>query len=40
MESFLMLLQNGSINLNTIINKEVMIDDCVSVYQELKEKPE
>jgi threonine dehydrogenase-like Zn-dependent dehydrogenase len=40
MESFLGLLQNNSISLSNIINKEVNISDCLSVYQELKDRPE
>ena len=40
MESFLTLLQNDRSSIRFIINKTVKFEDCVSVYQELKTKPE
>jgi hypothetical protein len=40
MESFLILLQNKNIDLKNIINKEIEFNDCVSVYKELKDRPE
>ncbi len=40
MESFLKLLQNDRSSIRFIINKTVKFEDCVSVYQELKERPE
>ncbi len=40
MESFLLLLNDKVINLDGIINKETSIDNCISIYQELKERPE